>query len=34
MDPALQDNILIPKGFTEYLYHVGNVSEMHSIIRS
>ena len=22
-DPALQDNILIPKGFTEYLYHVG-----------
>ena len=34
LDPALQDNILIPKGFTEYLYHVGIVSEMHSIIRS
>ena len=34
IDPALQDNILLPKGFTEYLYHVGNASEMNSIIRS
>ena len=34
VDPALQDNILIPKGFTEYLHHVGNVSDMRSIIRS
>ena len=33
LDPELQDSVL-PKGFTEYIYHVGNVSEMHSIIRS
>ena len=30
----LQDNLLLPKGFTEYIYHVGNVSEIHSIIGS
>ena len=23
VDPALQDNVLLPEGFTEYLYHVG-----------
>ena len=34
IDPELQDNILLPKGFTEYIYHVGNVSEVHSIITS
>ena len=34
IDPELQDNVLLPKGFTEYIYHVGNVSEMHSTIRS
>ena len=34
IDPELQDNVLLPKGFTEYIYHVGNVSEVHSIIRS
>ena len=34
IDLELQDNVLLPKGFTEYIYHVGNVSEMHSIIRS
>ena len=33
-DPELQDNVLLPKEFTEYIHHVGNVSEMHSIIRS
>ena len=27
-DPELQDNVLLPKGFTEYI-HVGNVSELH-----
>ena len=32
-DLELQDDVLSPKGFTEYIYHVGNVSEMHSIIR-
>ena len=34
VDPALQDNVLLPKGFTEYIFHVGNVSEIHSTIRS
>ena len=24
VDPALHDNVLFPKGFTEYIYHVGN----------
>ena len=32
--PALQDIILIPKGFTEYLYHVGNANELNSIMRN
>ena len=34
VDPALQDTVLLPEDFTEYIYHVGNVSEIHSIIRS
>ena len=34
IDPELQDNVLLPEGQTENIYHVGNVSEMHSIIRS
>ena len=34
VDPALQDNVLLPEDFTEYIYHVGNVSEIPSIIRS
>ena len=34
VDPALQDNVLLPEDFTEFIYHVGNVSEIHSIIRS
>ena len=34
IDPVLQDNVLLPKGFTKYIYHVGNVSEMHSIMLS
>ena len=34
IDSELQDNVLLPKEFTEYIHHVGNVSEMHSIIRS
>ena len=28
VDHALQDNVLSPKGFTEYIYHVGNASEL------
>ena len=34
IDPELQDTVLLPKGFTKYTYHVGNVSEVHSVIRS
>ena len=34
IDPELQDNVLLPEGFTEYIYHVGNASEMNSINRS
>ena len=35
IDPALQDNTLIPRGFThtQYLYHVWNANELNSIIR-
>ena len=32
VDSALQDHVLLPKGFTEYLYHVGNANEWNSII--
>ena len=34
VDPALHDNLLSTEDFNEYIYHVGNVSEKHSIIRS
>ena len=34
INPALQDNILIPKGFTEYLYHVGYANELNSKLRN
>ena len=34
VDPALQDNVLLPEDFTEYIYHIGNVSEILSITRS
>ena len=34
IDPALQDSILIPKGFTEYLYHIRNANELNSITRN
>ena len=34
VDLALQDNVLLPEDFTEYIYHVGNVSEIRSTIRS
>ena len=29
---ALQDNVLSPGGFTEYIYHVGNGKEYRSIV--
>ena len=34
VDPELQDNVLLPKGFTEYIYHVGIASELSSRIRN
>ena len=34
IDPALQDIILLLKGFTEYLYHVGNANELNSLMRN
>ena len=34
VDPELQTNVLLPKGFTEYMYHVGNASELSSKIRN
>ena len=34
IDPELQDNVLLPRGFTEYIYHVGNASGLNSIIRN
>ena len=34
IDAELQDNVLLPKGFTEYIYHVGNASELNSTIRN
>ena len=34
IDPELRDSVLLPKGLTEYIYHVGNVSEVHSTIGS
>ena len=27
VDPTLQDNVLLPEDFTEYICHVGNVSD-------
>ena len=34
IDPALQDNVLLPKGFTEYIFHVGSASELYSFTRN
>ena len=32
-DSALQDNVLLPNHFAEYIYHVGSSHDMHSIIQ-
>ena len=32
INPALQDNVLLPEGFTAYIYHVGNGKELRSIV--
>ena len=34
IDLELQDNVLLPKGFTEYIFTVGNASALNSIIRN
>ena len=34
INPALQDNVLLPKDFTKYVYHVGNGKELRSIVRN
>ena len=32
INPALQDNVLLPEGVTEYVHHVGNGKELRSIV--
>ena len=34
IDPALQDNVLIPNNFFEYIYHIGCAISLHSIRNS
>ena len=34
VDPTLQDNVLLQDDFIEYIYHVGNAHDIHSIIQS
>ena len=34
LDPTLQNIVLLPKRFTEYIYHVGNASDLNSRIRN
>ena len=34
IDPSLQDNVLIPDDFFEYIYHIGCAINLHSIINS
>ena len=34
IDPSLQDNVVIPSGFFQYIYHVGCGFNLHSIINS
>ena len=33
MDPTLQDIVLLLDDFAEYIYHIGNGHDMHSIIQ-
>ena len=33
VDPTLPNNVLLPDDFAEYIYHVGNAHDMHSIIQ-
>ena len=34
IDPTLQDNVLIPDSFFEYMYHIGCAINLHSILNS
>ena len=34
IDPTLQDNVLIPDNFFEYIYHIGSAVSVHSITKS
>ena len=34
IDPSLQDNVLIPNNFFEYIYHIGCAVSLHSITNS
>ena len=34
IDPSIQDNVLIPNGFLEYIYHIGCAINLHSILNS
>ena len=34
VDPSLQDNVLLPEHFTEYIHHIRNAIELYSMIRS
>ena len=34
IDPSLQDNVLIPDNFFEYIYHIGCATNLHSITNS
>ena len=34
MDPSLQDKVLIPNDFFEYIYHIGCAIRLHSITKS
>ena len=33
IDPTLQDNVIIPSGFFQYIYHVGFAINLHSIVQ-
>ena len=33
VDLTLQDNVLLPEDFVDYIYHIGNTHDMHSIIQ-
>ena len=34
LDPTLQDNVLIPSNFFQYIYHIGCALNLHSIVNS